>query len=336
MSLLMNKKIILSTIVFVGIFVVAGVAWRQMRPMPKYSGPIEKFVLADEELELNMIAREKGFFKENGLDPQFKKVTSGLSGVESLLAGEVGIAAAMDFVGANKIFSNKNLRILTPLFKYRGLSLIGIKDRGINKPSDIKGKTVGLAKNTIGEYFFEQFLIANDISRKEVTIVYLSIPEIESRIEKGEIDAVVIWDPSSYSIQKKLGDTAVVLPLQENNGVFLIAYSTDEFIKAHPGIIERYVRSLIQAEQYIKENTAGATDLMIKNFHYDESYAAHILTTLDFGIRLDPSLLLGLESEARFLIANKTTDQTEVPNYLDFIYFDALEKVKPEAVTIIR
>jgi len=332
----MNKKIILSTIVFVGIFVVAGVAWRQMRPMPKYSGPIEKFVLADDGSELNMIAREKGFFKENGLDPQFKTFTAGLFAVNSLLEGEADLATATDFVGANKIFSNKNLRILTQLSAYRGLSLIGIKDRGINKPSDIKGKTVGLAKNTIGEYFFEQFLIANDISRKEVTIVYLSIPEIESRIEKGEIDAAVIWDPYIYNIKKKLGDSVISWAIQNSHGVFVVSYSTDEFIKAHPGIIERYVRSLIQTEQYIKENPVEAKEISAKNFHYDNEYVQYIFTIYNFGVRLEQSLLLELEGEARFLIANKTTDQTEVPNYLDFIYFDALEKVKPEAVTIIR
>jgi hypothetical protein len=33
---------------------------------------------------------------------------------------------------------------------------------------------------------------------------------------------------------------------------------------------------------------------------------------------------------------NNLTDATKVPNYLDYIYFDALEEVKPEVVTIIH
>jgi len=32
----------------------------------------------------------------------------------------------------------------------------------------------------------------------------------------------------------------------------------------------------------------------------------------------------------------KGKDKTELPNYLDYIYLDALKKVKPEAVRIIR
>ena len=42
------------------------------------------------------------------------------------------------------------------------------------------------------------------------------------------------------------------------------------------------------------------------------------------------------QDEARWRIENKLTDQTMVPNYLDFIYIDALQAVKPEGVTLIR
>jgi NitT/TauT family transport system substrate-binding protein len=47
-------------------------------------------------------------------------------------------------------------------------------------------------------------------------------------------------------------------------------------------------------------------------------------------------MLILLEDQARWRIEQGLTDATEVPNYLSFIYLDALEEVKPEAVTIIR
>ena len=55
-----------------------------------------------------------------------------------------------------------------------------------------------------------------------------------------------------------------------------------------------------------------------------------------FEISLNQSLLVALEAEARWAIKYKLTESTEVPNYLDYIYIDALEELKPEAVTIIR
>ena len=43
-----------------------------------------------------------------------------------------------------------------------------------------------------------------------------------------------------------------------------------------------------------------------------------------------------MEDEARWHIENEYTDAKEVPNYLDQIYFDALESVNPDAVNIIH
>lgn len=51
---------------------------------------------------------------------------------------------------------------------------------------------------------------------------------------------------------------------------------------------------------------------------------------------LDQTILMSLEDEARWAMREGLTDKKEPPNYLDFIYVDALEQVKPETVTIIR
>jgi NitT/TauT family transport system substrate-binding protein len=47
-------------------------------------------------------------------------------------------------------------------------------------------------------------------------------------------------------------------------------------------------------------------------------------------------MLITMEDQARWRMGNNLTDKTEVPNYLDYIYIDALEEVKPEAIGIIR
>ncbi len=54
------------------------------------------------------------------------------------------------------------------------------------------------------------------------------------------------------------------------------------------------------------------------------------------SVALDQELLISMEDKARWVIENKLTDAKKVPNYLNFIYFDALEAVKPERISIIR
>jgi NitT/TauT family transport system substrate-binding protein len=43
-----------------------------------------------------------------------------------------------------------------------------------------------------------------------------------------------------------------------------------------------------------------------------------------------------MEDEARWMIENKLTTKTTIPNFLDYLYLDGLLTVKPEAVNIIR
>lgn len=55
-----------------------------------------------------------------------------------------------------------------------------------------------------------------------------------------------------------------------------------------------------------------------------------------FIVLLPQALLPVFEDQARWRMENKLNIAKEVPNYLDYIYLEALEKVKPEAVGIIH
>ncbi|UUZ64709.1 hypothetical protein LP414_22215 [Polaromonas sp. P1(28)-13] len=55
-----------------------------------------------------------------------------------------------------------------------------------------------------------------------------------------------------------------------------------------------------------------------------------------FNVTLDQGLLLALEDESRWAIRNKLTDRTDMPNYLNHVYLDALKAVSPTAVTVIH
>jgi len=55
-----------------------------------------------------------------------------------------------------------------------------------------------------------------------------------------------------------------------------------------------------------------------------------------FEVSLDQSFVSTLEDAARWAIKNRLVDGVVVPNFLDYIYFDALRGVKPEAVSILH
>jgi NitT/TauT family transport system substrate-binding protein len=336
----LKVKTAISIIVFVTAILIIGgyfLFFNKSEPV-KYTGPIEKITVGSvgEYSIFNLVAKEKGYFLENGLDVEINEYESGPPGLDDLLLGKVDFAIAGEFPGVVYMFNNKNLRILAMISKQKVSQIVARKDKGINKPRDLSGKKIGLTKNTVNEYFLSHFLLFNNLSIADVTTTNLSPKEMIDQLKRGQIDAVSAYEPTPYNIQKILGDNAITWSAQGYQDTYTLLYSTDEFIKNHPQIVERYIKSLLQAEQYTEDNNTEIKDFTAKVFHYDSDYINTSWPRITFKLSLDQELILILENVTRWAIENRMTIKTKSPNYLDYIYFDALNALKPEAVNIIR
>ena len=90
------------------------------------------------------------------------------------------------------------------------------------------------------------------------------------------------------------------------------------------------------ATTFIDQHSAQALMLTAPRHPPDTAMTRKAWEQYVFALRLDQSLLLTLEDIARWAIRHHLTEATTVPNFLDAMYFQALQEVKPEAITIIR
>ncbi len=284
----------------------------------------------------NLIAKDRGYFEKNYLAAEVKEYPSGPPAMADLLAGKVDFAVAADFVGVNNLFTNKDLRILAQVSTQDNFSVMARKDKAINEPTDLKGKKVALTKKSAGEFFLDRFLAVNGLSFDDVDLVDLPPTEIVSQLSSGAIDAAIIFEPHVYNLQRDLGDKLVSWSAQSSHKARGILYTTNSVIEAKPRVIERYLQSLVDAETFLKQSEAEARGVLANAMKYDPAYVDHIWPKFDFRIALDQELLLTMEDQAAYIISNQTTEQMSIPNYLDYIYFPGLEKIKPEAVHIVH
>ena len=89
------------------------------------------------------------------------------------------------------------------------------------------------------------------------------------------------------------------------------------------------------AEKYIRKNRLKAMEIHSKIAGVDLKVITKLSENMIFELNFEQRVISDLEDQARWVINNKYTKKTEVPNYLDMIYPDALETVKPDAVNII-
>ena len=172
------------------------------------------------------------------------------------------------------------------------------------------------------------------MSLSDVKSMDLTFIESQEALATGKIDAVVVNDLFAYQINKTLGTNGVSWDAQSGQDVFSSVVSTDEFIESHPQEVERFLRALVRAEQFVKTDPDQVKQIVKDYFHLEQEYFDQSWGKNNFTISLDQSLLLIMEDEARWVIANKLTDKTKIPDYIDLIYPDALRKVKLEGVTL--
>jgi len=324
---------------FIGILiiVVIGILVSGCVQEQKYTGPVEKITLAayaGETGALVYVAEDQGFFEENGLEVTIKDYGSGKAAADALLAGEADIATSADFVFVSNSFDHADLRVFGTVATAEVKELVARKDKGITTIDDLAGKKIGVTKKSGGEFALGTFLIFNALSYEDVELVDLKPSEIVEAISNGDIDAGFTWDPNVYDIKQELGDNAISWPGGQD--FYFVLITKEDWIENNPAAAERFMKSLLEAEDYVKDNSEESKEFIKNRFDYESDYIDYSWPKQEFAVILEQAMLIAFEDQARWRIKNNLTAKTEVPNYLDYIYMDALEKVKPEAIGIIR
>lgn len=327
-------------VILSGIFMIAWITRLDKLFIPRKSiGPPAKITLAAYAGSygfLPFIAQELGLFKENGIDCTIHEYDYGLKAADALIDGKADIATAADFVLTSYGFDHDDLRTIGSIARSRTDEIVFRTDHGIADPKDLKGREVGVTPNTKGEFFLARFLILNGMDSRDVVIVPLEPGRIVEALAQGTIDAASIWEPFVSDILHRLGDKARSWPAQSELSFFYLLLGKEKWLKEHPEAVQRFLASLIQAEEFTRENPLAAQQLISRRFNYELSFVQALWQKNNFAVELPHQLLLLMEEGALWRIQNHLTDKAEAPNCLEYIYTDGLKMVKPGAVRIIK
>ncbi len=304
-----------------------------------YSGKVETVIIGTTPIEVNAliyVADERRFFTNNGVRVVFKDYDTGLAAVTGLLKGEVGIALAAEFVIVGKSLQKQDVLGLATIDKSMIYHIIARADRGIKTTADLKGKRIGVSRQTVTEFYLGRMLELNGIRIQQVTMVDTKTSDIAERLAGGDVDAVVTWEPHVTQIKQQMRNTVIIWPVQSGQLSYWNIVATEFWIKNHPELVNRFLRSLAQAEEYIIQNPAEAKAFLQKLLKLNDTYMATVWPLNQFSLSLDQSLIAAMEDEARWMIKNNLTTEKKVPDFVNHIYVDGLKAIKPEAVNIIR
>jgi NitT/TauT family transport system substrate-binding protein len=304
------------------------------------AGSPEKVTLAVAQLPhsaLVHLAIAKGYFAAEGLDVIVLRFPFGKPALDAVLEGkaDLGTCAETPFVLA-VLQERQALWLATVASSTANTVLVARSDAGINSPAGIRGKRIGYARGTNGEFFLNSLLVRHGLDDDAVQRVDLKPDEMPDAMARGLVDGVVIWNPINGRIATQMGDGARTFSAQDLYFESLGIVARPGFVRDHPGRARKVMRALLRAEVFARTSPAQARPIVAQEGGLDPRETEASWTVFVFEVRLDQSLLPLLEEEARWAIRRGLVSRQGTPNFLRSLDAGPLLSVKPDAVTIMR
>src|SRR5262245_3991169 len=300
----------------------AGPAWAQTR-MTIGTG-------VDPVFSAYYVAHEAGLFKKHGLDVRINTGPSGSAMVAFLVNGQIESAFGSEIAGV----ANHNLdpNVVVVAQATRLVRWIAVVGRNIETLDQLKGKKVGVARGSGVEGFWLAMLDKLKLNAADYTVVNVEAPEMVAALERGNIDAYVVWEPW---VTRGLGAVRNTKILKDQEGILeqgVYVYMNKGWIQKNPAAAEGFLRALVDATDLInRDRPRAAKDVseFLKNL--DPPMVEQLMTKLTFDMELsDFTVNLFRLAEAQLKSQGKLAKPLD---WSGFIYPDLMRKVLPGKVT---
>jgi len=285
------------------------------------------------------LAATKGYFADEGLDVSIVPVNHSVAAIGAVLQGKADLAVAAEVPFVISVMQGGALGMVASLVSVSNdNAIIARRDHAISAARDLAGKKIGVSFGTSGSYFLWAFLIRHKLPLPPDSIALVDLPpdRIVGALANGSVDAVATWQPIAFEAQAALGKNALSFTEANDYRTTMAAVGRSEFLKEHANAMEKLVRALLTAEQFMRSHPEEALNLAAAWLKIDAEALRPTWKQFEFRISLLQSQLVTLEDEARWAMARGYAAKGPLPNFLPHLYLDALLAVRHERVTVLH
>ena len=254
------RKILAICLVVLSLGVLAGCGNQQAendKKDKKELQPLTIGLMPDTDSVPFIIAQEKGYFKEEGIEVNIQQYKSAMDRDSALQSGNLD-GAVSDML-AVAFAKSGGFDVKVTSFTDGSYKLIASKDSGIKEVKELAGKDVSVSRNTIIEYVTDQILAKENMTGDSINKVI--IPQIPTRLEmlqNGKLAAATLPEPmASIAVHNGCQFVTGSDELGINPGVIMFTAKAADSKKAE---IQAMYRAYNKAVQYL--NTADRAEYM--------------------------------------------------------------------------
>lgn len=281
-----------------------------------------------------IVAKQKGFFDNNGLNVEVSNFTSGKKALDAVLGGGADVATTAEAPTTAAALSKQPIAFLARI-EYSDLKTLTRKAAGIKTLADLKGKKIGFTAGTGGEVYTSRLLKQAGLKPTDVELTNLPPHSLAAALAAGSIDAYNTWEPHIFNGRKALGDDAVLL---DTKGIYSETFNLvvqQDYLAKNKDIVQRFLKAAVEAEAWIKSNREEAIAVVAGTVGLPKDELAPIWDDYVYHVVLDDKQLEILKNHTAWRLesGNAPPDST-TPDYSKVIFAEPLRAVAPDRVTI--
>ena len=227
------------------------------------------YVSPSVSLSLPWMAKETGILAKHDLVAEVLLITGSPRSVQTLIAGDVDLAFAGITAITRARTRGADVAILGAAANVSSQKLIVGRNSKIRRLEDLKGAIIGVSQyGSEADTFARNALgLAGLKPDKDVTILQLGgHPQVAAAMVAGKLDVGALAGLAALSAEKsgaRLLASAAELKILSPSGTFA---ATRGFIQRKRSVVERLMRSFVEAIHYLKTNRTGSIALLQKYF----------------------------------------------------------------------
>ena len=230
-----------------------------------------------------MLAVDKGYFKEVGIDVEVKSVPASADRVRAITSGSVAFSNLGRIAVISEMANdNKSFYFFANVDDSPGNEGCWARP-GFASFKDLKGKKV--AANTSAQITMNGLLENEGLSEKDVQFVNLPGGEMAGAIARGDVDAACVWEPLFTNVKNaasggKLLGTDMDTPNFKKFGTMAspdIMIISRKLVDEQPALAGKLVSAIFKGVKYTNEN---AEDTAKTVAHYFRQDAAVVLAAM--------------------------------------------------------
>ncbi len=213
-----------------------------------------------------IMAKEKGFYKDAGLNVQIKEYKSGINIVDDVLKGKSTFGVGYPTLILDRA-KGKKIILLAAIFQSSPNVLLSLKSSDINSFKDFKGKKIMMSKDASESATLLSMFLANGIKLQDIHIIPQSF-DINDLVTK-KVDAISAFSSDEPYALKELNISYKIWDPKDYGFDFYdgILFTSAKELKNHPKIVENFKIATIEGWKYAFNHINETINIILKKYN---------------------------------------------------------------------